>query len=472
MSITITKRDLIWSYLAHFFNIASGFITLPLILSMLSTEEIAMNYLMMTVGTLVALIDFGFNPQFGRNVTYVFSGAQNLTKDGLEGVQTGNVNFRLLKGLIDVAKITYRLMSLIVLVIMLTLGTWYIFTVTEGFSNVNNSFAIWIVYSISTFFNIYFCYYYSLLTGSGRIKESKQASLVNRVGYILLAYAMLLMGWGLMGVVLANLISPFIGRALSHYFFYRPELRDRIKNIKVTKEEKKELFIVIWYNAKKLGINFIGSYVITRFGMFIAGLYLSMEDIASYGLMTQLVSILVGISNVYFSAFIPSINNYKVLGEDDKLIRNFAQSQVVFFSFYIIGSITLILLGPWVLYLIKSNAALPINYVLILYLLITLLENNHSNFATVITASNKVPFVSASLISGGLICFFDLVVLQFSPLGMLGIVLVPGLVQLAYNNWYWPKYVLKEYDVSFKNFIIVGVKELVLKIKTFYHSVK
>lgn len=456
-----------WSYLAQFFNIASGFITLPLILSMLSTEEIAMNYLMMTVGTLVALIDFGFNPQFGRNVTYVFSGVQKLTKDGLDGIQTGSVNFHLLKGLIDVAKKTYRLMSLIVLIIMLTLGSWYMYTVTEGFSNVNNSFAIWVVYCISTFFNIYFYYYSSLLTGSGKIKESKQALLASRVGYIILSYLMLLLGFGLMGVVLANLISPFFGRYFSHSFFYTHELKDRLEREEIAKDEIKEIFNVIWYNAKKLGVNFIGAYAITRFAMFIAGLYLSLDDIASYGLMTQVVSILSAVANVFFSTFIPSINNYKVLGYNDKMLNSFARCQVIFILVYLLGAFTIILLGPWALTLIKSNALLPENHILILYLAITLLENNHANFATVITASNKVPFVSAALISGALICVLDFITLQFTYLGMLGIVLVPGIVQLVYNNWYWPMYVLKEYQISFYKFIKIGFNEI---IKTIYNS--
>ena len=470
MEVKISKSDVVWSYLAQFFNIASGFITLPLILTMLTTEEIAMNYLMLTVGTLVALIDFGFNPQFGRNVTYVFSGAQNLTKNGLDGVQTGQINYHLLKGLIAVAKTTYKLMSLIVLVIMLTFGTWYIYSVTDGFTNVSNSFLIWLVYSVSTFFNIYFYYYSSLLTGSGQIKESKQALLASRVGYIVLAYIMLLMGWGLMGVVLANLISPFLGRALSHYFFYTRELSNNLAREILTKEEKKELFDVIWYNAKKLGVNFIGAYAITKFAMFIAGLYLSMDDIASYGLMSQIVSILTGVANVFFSTFIPSINNYKVMGENENLIRNFARSQLVFILVYIICAIVIVTLGPWILDIIKSNAELPASYIMILFLLITLLENNHANFATVITAGNKVPFVAAALISGGLICVFDFLVLQFTALGMLGIIIVPGIVQLSYNNWYWPRYVLKEYNVSIFKFIRLGVKELITQIMGFINT--
>lgn len=56
-NIDISKGDIIWSYVSQFFNITSGLITLPLILHLLSTEEIAMNYLMLTVTTLVTLMD-------------------------------------------------------------------------------------------------------------------------------------------------------------------------------------------------------------------------------------------------------------------------------------------------------------------------------------------------------------------------------------------------------------------------------
>ncbi len=83
MSIKVSKSDVIWSYIAQFFSLGSGLITLPLVLHLLSTEEIAMNYLMMTVAAMVVMVDFGFSPQFGRNFTYVFSGAQRLEKEGL-----------------------------------------------------------------------------------------------------------------------------------------------------------------------------------------------------------------------------------------------------------------------------------------------------------------------------------------------------------------------------------------------------
>ena len=169
MEINVAKGDVIWSYISQFFNIGSGFIVLPLILHMLSTEEIALNYLMLTIGSMVALIDFGFAPQFGRNISYVFSGAQDLKKQGLSEEVEDKINYHLLKNLIDVAKRVYFYMSIIVLVIMLSFGTLYIYFVTNGFETVQNSLLVWVVYSISTYFNIYFYYYSSLLAGRGLI---------------------------------------------------------------------------------------------------------------------------------------------------------------------------------------------------------------------------------------------------------------------------------------------------------------
>ena len=100
MDIKITKKDILWSYIGRFFGIASSFITLPIVLHMLSPEEVGMNYLMATVSSLVGLLDFGFSPQFGRNFTYVNSGAKKLLK---EGVDTEEI---LLK---DLVKEYYRL---------------------------------------------------------------------------------------------------------------------------------------------------------------------------------------------------------------------------------------------------------------------------------------------------------------------------------------------------------------------------
>jgi len=88
--VSLSKKDVVWSYTAQFFKLASGILILPIILRMLTVEEIALNYLLIALGAMVALFDFGFSPQFSRNITYVFTGATDLKKDGVRVVKDSN----------------------------------------------------------------------------------------------------------------------------------------------------------------------------------------------------------------------------------------------------------------------------------------------------------------------------------------------------------------------------------------------
>lgn len=460
MEITITKKDIVWSYVGQFFNIAAGFLTLPLILHMLSTEEIAMNYLMLSVSTLVALMDFGFTPQINRLVSYVYSGATALSKEGYRVEHSDEVCYSLLFKLIKVTKKIFNRISLIALLLLLTFGTWYMYSVTEGFTNVDNSLLIWAVFSFSTYFTIYYKYYDALLVGRGFIKESKKTVLYSKVFNIVLVFVLLLCGIGLLGVCIANLLSPFLGRAMAHYYFYDKDTKEQLSGVKVEQKEEKEIFDAIWYNAKKTGINFIGTYCTRQFGMFISGLFLSAQVIASYGLMMQLVSILSTISSTMLNTYLPKIISFRISGDRENTIKTFSFTIVVYQLLFIIGAITIVLLGPWALCLIRSNASLPAMSILLLFIIINFLEEHHSNFAIFITTGNIIPFVPAALISGVLICLGDYLMLMFTDLGLFGIVFVQGIIQLAYNNWRWPKWVFNEYQISLFKFQKIGFVEL------------
>lgn len=462
--VKVTKKDILWSYIAQFFNIGAGLITLPLILHKLSADEIGLNYLMITVSTLVGLLDFGFSPQFSRNITYVFSGVDQLKKEGVSEAKEG-INPNLLNNMIEVAKMVYSRLAVIALLLMLTAGTYYIYEVTEGFSTVKFSLPIWLIYSISVYFNIYFTYYASLLTGRGQIKESKQAMMAQRILYIVLTYTMVLYGLGLFGVVLANLLAPFLGRFLSYRFFYDAEIKSILYTVSTSKEEKLELFKTIWYNAKKLGLVYVGSYAINKFSIFIAGLFLSLEEIASYGLMIQVFSIVSTLAATYNGAAQPLFAAYRTQNDKASLIKTFARTMVVFYTIIIIGSVGIIVVGPLLLAFIKSNAILPSACIMSLYAIILLLENNHSSFAGIIVSGNKIPFVESSLISGFAICLLSYLSLRYTTLGLLGLILVQGLCQLVYSNWKWPYVVCKQFGISYPHFIKIGVSQYLNKIR-------
>jgi hypothetical protein len=49
--------------------------------------------------------------------------------------------------------------------------------------------------------------------------------------------------------------------------------------------------------------------------------------------------------------------------------------------------------------------------------------------------------------------------LKWTSLGLVGLVLIQGLTQLAYANWKWPYEVCKSFNISFWQFIIIGIRE-------------
>lgn len=463
--IKVSKKDIYWSYFAQIFIVVSGLITLPLILKLLSAEEIGMNYLMLSLGALVSLFDFGFTPQFSRNIAYVFTGAQMLKKEGVSVAETSIVNYRLLATMIHTAEFVYRRLALVVLIVMLTLGNYYIYYVTKGFTNIDNSLSIWVLYSIGTFFNIYYSYYASLLIGKGLIMESKKAIVYSRIVYILLAFVFLFSGLGLIGVVLANLIAPFVNRYISYRYFFTEELTNKIKVYDISKKEKIDLFEIVWHNAKKLGLVFIGAYAINKLSIFMAGLYLSLADIGSYGLMIQLFGLLTMLSGMLFSVFEPRFSSLRTKGDNQLLIREFAFSMNIYYLTFIIGAIGLLYLGPYLLSLISSNVALPSFFIMLLFAVVLFLEGNHSNFATLIVTNNSVPFVTSALVAGFFIALGDYISLKYTEYGMLGLVIVQGLVQIAYANWKWPFIVLNEFKMNLTSFLTLGMNESINRLK-------
>ncbi|MDD6210913.1 MAG: O-unit flippase-like protein [Bacteroidales bacterium] len=468
MTVQVSKKDIIWGYFSQFFIIASGLITLPLILRMLTPEEIGLNYLMLTVGSLVSLFDFGFAPQFGRNITYVFSGAQKLRKEGIETLEKDKdkieVNYHLLATLIKSAQFIYHRLAFIVLFCMLTFGSLYIYYVNNGFERVDNAFLIWAIYSASVYFNIYFTYYSSLLVGKGLIMQDKKAGVYSRSAYVLLTFLFLMFGWGLLGVVLANLISPFIQRFLSYYYFFTPDLRDKLASFDVEKQEKKALIATLWHNAKRSGLVFVGSYAVSKMGIFLAGFYLSLAEIGSYGLMMQLVGLIAALSGTLYTVYQPRFAALRIQADLTLLLKEFSFTMGFFYLLFIFGSLALILIGPWGLTLIGSNAVLPSSGILIVYCIIILLEYNHANFGGFITTRNNVPFVTSSLVSGACIILFTYLVLEYLHGGLLGIILVQGIVQLAYSNWKWPYVVCKEFNINFLSFFFLSIKEVFIRV--------
>ena len=141
-------------------------------------------------------------------------------------------------------------------------------------------------------------------------------------------------------------------------------------------------------------------------------------------------------------------------------MKTFSLSLGMFYLIYIFCCVGMIFVGPIGLKLIRSNATLPTVFFMGLYCVVSLLEQNHSLFAGIIALNNSIPYVKPSIISGGIIVVGYYIVLRFTNIGLYAMVLIPGIVQLSYNNWKWPQYVCRQYNLKYFTLLKKSIVEV------------
>lgn len=447
----IGRKDIYWNYGATFLRIASSVLLLPLILKLMPSEMVGIWSIFMSITAFTILLDLGFNPSFTRNITYIFSGVNNLKVTGFDVVNNENItiNYSLLKGVISAMRWFYLRMAIFLFLLLATLGTYYISYLLKNY--VGNQYEIyiaWFLLCIINTYNLYSIYYDSLLQGKGLIKRSKQITIIGQLIYLLVAGLLIIYGFGLIAIVSAQAISVVIIRFLSYKSFFTNEIKIEIKNAENYSREN--ILKAIYPNALKIGFTSLGSFLVQRSSLIIGSLFLSLGDIATYGITMQLISVLGGLATVYMSTYQPLIAHQRVKNKLDNIKDLYIKGLFFMFVIYLIGSLFLVLFGDSAFSFIGSQTKfLPIP-MLSVALLIGFLESNHSMAGGIMLSKNEVPFFKAALYSGAATFIVLIVLFKFTNLGLWSMIIAPGIVQGVYQNWKWPTVVKHELKITTK----------------------
>ncbi len=454
MKENLTKKDIIWNYLSKAFSLFSGLITLPMILSFLTQDEIALNYIFLNIISFIALFDFGFSSQFSKNVAFAFGGANDLNAKGYQINEGNEINYGLIKAIITSAQHLYLRISVLMLIALVLLGTWYVYTVSNGFKLVDNAFCLWLTFVVVEFFDFYYRFYTPLMLGKGQIAEVNKIEILSSIAKIVVTIIFLLIGLRLWAVMIGMAAKVAIVRLLSYFdFYYKDGLDKYLNKIKVSSEESKIVLKKVWYNAKRTGIVQLASFATTQLGIFFIGIYLNPEKVASFGLLMQLVNIISGVSLSLGYSSIPLYSQFRASRNIKGLVDSFYFSTGMFYVIFLVGSLMLIVFIPHILPFIKSNAELPALSVVLIYLLNKFLEGQHCLCICCLSSKNVVyDFESATLI-GILTVIVLYIAFHFFHIELLGLSIILLIVQLIYPNWKWPYEICKDWDITYPNLI-------------------
>ncbi len=464
----IGRKDVIWNYAATFMRIASGIIILPLVLKLLPSEEYGLWNIFLTISTLPALFDFGFSNSFTRNVAYVYSGVTELKSEGFIATNTKypKVDFGLLKSVIGSMQRYYGIMAVIFLVVFTIGSPFYMSSVLEKYSgNKQEIWIAWFVYGAIVAYEFYTYYYNSLMTGRGFIKRNMQIVILSQSLRIIVSVICLLLNMGLLSMIIGMLVGDILNRTFSYYSFFDKKTSANLRTTPSSMPVMKVMKLMA-PNALKIGLTTLGYFTLSQAIMLISPYFLSLSEIAQYGISKQMIGLIYSIGGTWFGTFYPQLNRYRVHEDQSGIKRLYLKGIIVLFVIFITAGSGLLLLGNPILQIIHSKTMLLNNWLLALMLVFSFFEAVQSISTSTLLTKNEVPFFKAVLISGACSLLLLFILLESTDLGVLCMILVPGIALMAYNNWKWPGIVMRELNVKpvdFYHIIVDKTKILILR---------
>lgn len=460
----IGKKDVIWNLVATTMRVASGVIVLPLVLHLLSKDEVGLWNIFLVIGSLAALLDFGFSNSFSRNITYIFSGVKELRAKGYTSTNNDDksVDYNLLKSVISAMRRYYGILALVFLFLFIIISPFYLSYVLlpKYPGNKTEIWIAWFTYGVLVAYQLYTYYYSSLLVGRGLIKRNLQITIVGQASRILSSIVFLLLGFGIISLVIGQLVSDIVNRILCYVAFYDKDIKTKLKlsiSIPVA-----EIMKVMTPNAIKIGVTTIGWFLFNKLIVLIAPLYLTLSQIGSYGTTKQIIELIVSFGGLWFSTYYPKITHHRVNDNLFHLKRMYIKSKIIQITIFIICGAGFIFIGPLLLTLIHSKTQLLPSLMILIFLIFAFLDSNQSISSSLLLSGNEVPFMKSALFTGVLTVIILMIMLNFTSAGVWSMILAPGVSQLIYQDWKWPKTVRNNLQITTKDYL----SELIRLIKS------
>lgn len=449
MKINITKKDVIWSYIGIIISLGSNIIMLPFIMYFLDGDMLGLWYIFASIGAIATLFDFGFGVTFARNITYCWSGVSALKKENANFDNNGEINYVLMKNVLETCRKIYMIIAGSALLLMTTIGTLYILYVSRDVSGYSHLIA-WACYAIATFLNLYYGYYASFLRGVGAVDEANKNTVISRLIQIFVTIVLLYFGMGLIGACIAYLFYGTIFRSLGKYKFYH--YNNIGKNLKMVtgetkKEEMRALFFTVWHNAWREGLISLCNYFCNQASTLICSSYLSLAETGIYSLGVQIASAIATIAGALYNAYQPTLQSAYVEQNKGKVQHTMSLIVVTYILIFLLGVVGISLIGLPILRVIKPGVIVPTTVLLGLAIYQFMLKFRDC-YTSYYSCTNRLPYVKSFVVSAILCVIFSFIFIGPFQLGIWGLIIAQILSQAVYNVWVWPIKAHREIEFS------------------------
>lgn len=466
MEIKLTNKDIIWSYIGTIVSMGSNLLMLPFIVYYLDADMLGMWYVFASLGSVATLFDFGFSVTFARNITYCWSGANQLKKTDVVYVQNSEPDFHLMKSILTSCKVIYLMISSLAFLLLISIGTIYIRYVAHDITGSEYLIA-WFIYSIAIFLNLYYGYFASFLRGVGAVDAANKNTVIARMAQIAATVILLASGMGIIGASIAYLVYGALFRIMGKYKFYHyQEIGNNLANIKdkVTQKEIRMMFSTIWHNAWRDGAISFSDYLCNQASTLICSTYLSLSETGVYSIGVQIATAIAQISGTLYTAYQPTLQSAYIHADWRKMRKTMSIIVDTFIVLFVLGTLGFSVLGLPLLRIVKPEAvvSMPVFWGLCLYQFILKFRNCYTSY---FSCTNRILYLNGFLTSAFLCIALSFAAIGILKMGVWGLIAAQIVSQLIYNAWHWPYKAHRELKLSVKEMLNWGIQELLLLLK-------
>ena len=462
MKISLTKKDVIWSYIGTIISMGANLIMLPFFLFFLDSDMLGFWYIFASIGAIATLFDMGFAVTFARNITYCWSGAKKLKKEDVVFVENSEPDYFLMKKTLATCKLIYGILSGVALVLLLTIGTAYIMFVSRDISGYTYSIA-WIIYAVAAFLNLYYGYFASFLRGVGAVDQANKNTVYARTIQILLTIVLLLCGTGLIGACIAYLAYGTIFRLLGKYHFYRYKgIGKSLANVeaKINIVEMREMLSVVWHNAWRDGAISICNYFCNQASTVICSMYMPLAETGIYSIGVQIASAIAQIAGTLYNAYQPELQSAYINANTQKTRESMSMIVMSFCYLFILGTVGFCVIGIPLLKIVKPETVIsvPVLLGLCVYQFILKFRNCYTSY---FSCTNRILYMNGFIVSAVLCVVLSFIMMGHLNMGVWGLIFAQIISQAVYNLWKWPLKAHKEMNLSVDELFKLGTRKTI-----------
>lgn len=325
-----------WS--SHVARSGNLILILPLILAKLNTADVALWYFFSTILVLSNLADFGFRGTFIRLIAFAFGGAKKIKvfrfSSGKEG---GEVNWDLIEQLVSIMKRIYIFLSVILFILLLTIGSFFLIKPVSYSIHPSESWAAWGILALAISASFFGKIYTNYLEGLFEISLVKRVETVAKLCSLLTSFLILAFYPSLFNLVLNQSVWLILNR-LRDYILARRVQNGKLREFKV-KPFDKQLFSEVWAPAWRSGVSGLMSNGLTNFTGILYAQIGNPSMVAAYMIALRIVSEIRNVSSAPFYSKIPLISKLRAESNYDKLIKVVKRGMFLSHITFVVGTI-------------------------------------------------------------------------------------------------------------------------------------